>query len=228
MVVKQRAMAVEDKAERRNAILDAAEALFLDHPDRMANVAEVADAAGVAKGTVYLYFPGKEEMLLALHERHVVAYFAELQALLAGPAVDFEDILAVTRKHIIRGPGYLPLTSRCFGLMDRDLPEECALAFKVRVGQLLATAGARLEQHFPALGAGNGLALLCNSYGLMVGMWQLLSPNKRFGAAMERPELQMLNRDYEQEVEAALRALWAGTVARTAAATPAISRRKMK
>ena len=29
MVVKQRAMAVADKAERRNAILDAAESLFL-------------------------------------------------------------------------------------------------------------------------------------------------------------------------------------------------------
>ena len=228
MVVKQRAMAVEDKAERRSAILDAAETLFLEHPDRMANVSEVADVAGVAKGTVYLYFPGKEEMLLALHERHVVAYFDELNTLLDRTAVDFEDILEVTRKHIIRGPGYLALTSRCFGLMDRDLPEACALAFKVRVGQLLAAAGARLEQHFPALGAGNGLALLCNSYGLMVGMWQLLSPNKRFGAAMERPELRMLNRDYEHEVEAALRALWTGTIARTSAATPAKSRSKAK
>ena len=39
----------------------------------MANVAEVAESAGLAKSTVYLYFPGKEEMLLALHERHVDA-----------------------------------------------------------------------------------------------------------------------------------------------------------
>ena len=31
----------------------------------MANVAEVADEAGLAKGTVYLYFPSKGELLLA-------------------------------------------------------------------------------------------------------------------------------------------------------------------
>src|SRR5213083_1331752 len=123
MVVKQRAMAVEDKEERRNAILDAAETLFLEHPDRMANVAEVAEGAGVAKGTVYLYFPSKEEMLLALHERHVGAFFAELTALLDKPGgASFDAIFAVTRKHIIRGHAYLPLTSICFGLMDREIP----------------------------------------------------------------------------------------------------------
>jgi AcrR family transcriptional regulator len=213
MVVKQRAMAVADKAERRNAILDAAESLFLEHPDRMANVAEVAEAAGVAKGTVYLYFPSKEEMLLALHERHVAAFFADLTALLNTPGPhDFDAIFAVTRKHIIRGPGYLPLTSICFGLMDRELPLERAVEFKVRVGELLATAGARLERVFAGLAPGDGIALLCNSYGLMVGMWQLLNPNKRLGPALEKPELRMFRVDYEREVEAALRALWTGTL----------------
>ena len=48
MAVKQRAIALEDKEERRHALLDAAEALFLEHPDRMASVAEVAEAAGLA------------------------------------------------------------------------------------------------------------------------------------------------------------------------------------
>ena len=228
MVVKQRAMAVEDKAERRNAILDAAESLFLEHPDRMASVSEVANEAGVAKGTVYLYFPGKEEMLLALHERHVASFFAELIALLDRPAVDFDSILGVTRKHIIRGAGYLPLTSRCFGLLDREIPAACGLEFKVRVAQLLSAAGTRLERHFPALRPGEGLALLCNSYGLMIGMWQVLNSNKRFGAAMQTPELRMMNRDFEREAEAALRALWTGTLARAAAETPAKPRRKPK
>ena len=103
MVIKQRAMAVEDKAERHHAILDAAEALFLKHPDRMANVSEVAETAGVAKGTVYLYFPSKEEMLLALHERHVAAFFADLMTLLGSPGPhEFGTIFAVVRKHIIR------------------------------------------------------------------------------------------------------------------------------
>ena len=65
MVIRQRAIQAEDKQERHHAILDAAERLLLRSPERIANVAEVADEAGLAKGTVYLYFPSKEELLLA-------------------------------------------------------------------------------------------------------------------------------------------------------------------
>src|SRR2546423_8493289 len=144
----QRAVGVEEKEARRSAILGAAQKLFLKHPDRMANVAEVADAAGLAKGTVYLYFPSKEEMLLALHDRHVAAFFADLIALLDGPGpLGLDEIFEIPRRHIIRAPGYLDLTSRCFGLIDREIPVERALEFKMHVGQMLAQAGSRLERH---------------------------------------------------------------------------------
>jgi AcrR family transcriptional regulator len=221
VAIKQRAMAVEDKEERRNAILDAAQGLFLEHPDRMANVAEVAAAAGVAKGTVYLYFPSKEEMLLALHERDAAMFFDDLIALLDSPAAaSFDAILGIARKHIVRSPSYLPLSSICFGLMDRQIPRESVLQFKMRAGQMLGAAGSRLERHFTALGPGEGAALLCISYSLMVGLWQLLNPNKRLGAALARPELRVFRVDYEREVEKALRALWTGTL-RPAPAPPA-------
>jgi len=214
MAVKQRAVAVADKEERRNAILDAAEALFNEQHSRVANVAEVAETAGLAKGTVYLYFPSKEEMLLALHERHVARFFAEVMRLLDGPGkIDFDAVFEVTRKHFIRAPGCLALTSRCFGLMDREIPLETALAFKMRVGHVLTVAGAGLERHFPALAPGDGITLLLHSYGMIVGLWQLLHPNERFGAAMNRPELRMFRRDFEREIEAALRALWTGMTA---------------
>jgi AcrR family transcriptional regulator len=217
MAIKHRAIGVEDKQERRHAILDAAESLYLDQPDRMANVSEVAEAAGLAKGTVYLYFPSKEEMLLSLHERQVASFFAALMKRLARPApLGFDEIFSVTREHLIRAPGYLTLTSRCFGLMDREIPADTAMAFKARVGQVLSAAGAQLERHFPALGPGGGITLLLNSYGLIVGLWQLMHPNERFGSAMDRPELRMFKRDYEREIEKALRALWGGSMAGSA------------
>jgi AcrR family transcriptional regulator len=208
--VKQRAIGSEDKEQRRQAILDAAERLFVKHPDRMASVSEVAAAAGLAKGTVYLYFPSKEEMLLALHERHVAHFFGEMMKTLVQPGpVDFDDIFPITRDHLIRLPGYLELTSRCFGLMDREIPRETALAFKARVAQTLQGAGVHLERHFRKP-RGAGVTLLLHSYGLIVGLWQLLHPNERFGRAMKRPELRELDRDYEREIENALRALWHG------------------
>ena len=213
-----RAVGLEDKEVRRHAILDAAEKLFLRHPDRMASVAEVAEAARLAKGTVYLYFPSKEEMLLALHERHVATFFTELEALVRGPGpLTFEEIFEVARRLIVRRPGYLDLTARCLGLMDREIPVERAIEFKVRVGQMLAASGAELERHFPRLAPGDGVGLLCNSYGLMVGVWQLMHPNERFGPAMQRPEMRMFNRDYEAEVERAVLALWVGVIESRAA-----------
>jgi AcrR family transcriptional regulator len=210
MVIKSRAIGVEDKEVRKHAILDAAEALFLEHPSRIANVAEVAGAAGLGKGTVYLYFPSKEEMLLSLHERHVERFFAALVATLARDTASYDEILDVTHKHLVRVPGYLPLSSRCMAMMDRDIPTDVALAFKMRVAAWLATAGAALEHHFPQLAPGDGVTLLQHSYGLIVGLWQLLHPVERFGAAMERPDLRLLKRDYEKELDIALNALWLG------------------
>ncbi len=227
MRLKQRAVAVADKEERRNAILDAAEALYVEHPGRMANMSEVAEVAGLAKGTVYLYFPSKEEMLLALHERQVAHFFVELTKKVSGPGpLDFDKVFEITSRYLIRVPGYLALTSRCFGLMDREIPDETVLAFKARVGQALVVAGAGLERHFPALSPGDGVTILLHSYGLIVGLWQLLHPNERFGAAMNKPELRMLKRDYEREIERALRARWAGMTGGAAdAAVPAAKRR---
>ena len=211
--VKTRAIATEDKAERREEILDAVEALYLAHPDRMPSVAEVAEEAGLGKGTVYLYFPGKEQMLLALHQRHGEQFFAELSKKLREPGpLGFDDIFPVARDHIIRVPAYLPLCSRCFAMMEREIPLECAIEFKSQVARILMAAGSGLERHFPALERGGGLRILIHSYSLMVGLWQLLHPNERFGKAMHTPELQVLMLDYEREAEKALRALWAGAM----------------
>lgn len=56
--------------ERRAAILDAALDLFSKHGFAAARLDDVANKAGVAKGTLYLYFPDKqalfEELLLSL------------------------------------------------------------------------------------------------------------------------------------------------------------------
>ena len=210
---KPRAIATEDKAERRQEILDAVEALYLRHPDRMPSVAEVATRAGVAKGTVYLYFPSKEEMLLALHELHVARFFTQLGKKLREPGpLAFDDIFPITRDHMIRVPGYLALTSRCFGMMDREIPLDTAIEFKARVARILMAAGEGLERHFKALGHGGGVLILMHSYALIVGLWQLVHPNERFGKAASRPELKLLMLDYEVEAEKALRALWAGAM----------------
>jgi AcrR family transcriptional regulator len=59
---------VKAPEERRRDILDAALRLFAEKGFEETTVQQIAEAAHVATGTVYLYFPSKDHVLLGLHE----------------------------------------------------------------------------------------------------------------------------------------------------------------
>lgn len=90
-----RATNPEDKEQRREAILDAAEQQWLAQPERMADVAEIAAAAGLAKGTVYLYFRSKEELFLAIHERHVNFFKSMITRAEQDTPMQMKDVFAL-------------------------------------------------------------------------------------------------------------------------------------
>lgn len=58
----------ERRAEKRQAILDGAVRVFAAKGFFNATVAEIARAAGVADGTIYLYFKSKDELLLSVFD----------------------------------------------------------------------------------------------------------------------------------------------------------------
>jgi AcrR family transcriptional regulator len=71
IAVKQRKRVLKSPEDRRAEILDAATRTFSEKGVGKATVADIAEAAGVAKGTVYLYFGSKEHLLAALRDRFV-------------------------------------------------------------------------------------------------------------------------------------------------------------
>ena len=213
MAIRQRAIQAEDKEERHQALLDAAERLILRSPGAMPSVADVADEAALAKGTVYLYFPSKEELLLALHERNVSGFFRALISLLEGRArVDFDRVLALTREHMVEPPLFLPLASRCFGLMAQSIPDDAALAFKQRMAERLQRAGAGLERHFATLAPGEGLLLLRHSYALILGLYQMAGAHGACPGLSTVTTPAILQFSYADDLDRALRALWRGVV----------------
>jgi AcrR family transcriptional regulator len=222
VVIRQRAIQTEDKQERHEAILDAAERLLARSPERVASVAEVADEAGLAKGTVYLYFPSKEELLLALHERNIDGFFQAVIAMVESDAdVGIDEMLELTLQHMVRPALFLPLAARCFGQMAHSLPTPAAVAFKQRMAQRLQRAGAGIEHHFPQLKPGDGVALFRRSYALILGLWQMSASsatgNARCAFAERDAPLPVFESRYADEIDQALRALWNGTVGRPSA-----------
>ena len=59
--------------ERPRQIIDAAFQLFSDQGLEGARLEEIARLAGVSKGTIYLYFPSKEELFRAVIEAKVIS-----------------------------------------------------------------------------------------------------------------------------------------------------------
>lgn len=219
MAIRQRAIQAEDKQERHEAILDAATRLLLRSPERIANMADVADEAGLAKGTVYLYFPSKEELLLAVHERNIDGFFSALCARLGRDTpVAIADVLALTHAHIVEPPLFLPLAARCFGLLGQSVPAEAAAAFKLRMVERLTAAGAGLEKHFHELAPGEGVGLLRQSYALILGLWQMVgdSGSPKLACTVASGGEGVLDYSYAKELDRALLALWNGTIGRGA------------
>ena len=223
MAIRQRAIQQADKQERREAILDAAERLLLTEPDRVASVAEVADEAGLAKGTVYLYFPSKEELLLALHERNIDSFFRAVITLLESDVtVGIDEVLDLTHQHMVQPALFLPLAARCFGLMSHSVPIDAATAFKLRMAERLQRAGAGIERQFPQLAPGAGVALFRRSYALILGLWQMSASSGEGDAPCAFAEgvapSPVLAWRYADELDHALRALWHGTLGTPATA----------
>ena len=66
-------------AERREAILAAATAVFAERGYKGASVDDVASAAGVSKALIYEHFPSKKDLHASLVEREVADLFARLE-----------------------------------------------------------------------------------------------------------------------------------------------------
>src|SRR5688500_6262940 len=78
----QRARKDEDKEARRQLILAAAGARYQAAAYAEVKMADVAERSQLAKGTVFLYFPTKEALFLALLEDLLFAWFDRLNGLL--------------------------------------------------------------------------------------------------------------------------------------------------
>jgi len=74
VAINQRARSSEQKALRRQAILEAAETYFLEVGYEAFSMAQLAKKTGVVKGTLYLYFKTKEELFLTLYEQSLIRW----------------------------------------------------------------------------------------------------------------------------------------------------------
>jgi len=66
--------------ERRQSILEAAMKVFAQRGYAAATIRAIAREANIAQGTIYLYFPSKRDMLLALYRSMILESLEEILA----------------------------------------------------------------------------------------------------------------------------------------------------
>jgi AcrR family transcriptional regulator len=88
-------------AQIRDAILNAAERLLAHYGYRKTTLDDIAREAGIGKGTVYLYFPSKEEVALCTIDRIVDRLLDRLRALAASETPVTERLRAMLLTRVL-------------------------------------------------------------------------------------------------------------------------------
>lgn len=224
--MKTRALSHHDKQAKRSLILDAARALFLLNDRQLPSVISIAQQAGLAKGTVYLYFQTKEEIFLSLLEQefhgllHAIrsqlgvmakagagnGMLPEQQSALAGQLI--AGILSYLDAH----PAFLRLDAMTYSVLEQNLSEAFLRDFKIGLTQALTATGTILDQAL-RLPEGRGTSLLLRSHALIRGLWQSLDYPAHLRQLLNAPEFAAIRPDFRTELQQALAEYWRGALA---------------
>jgi TetR/AcrR family transcriptional regulator, fatty acid metabolism regulator protein len=130
-------------ANKREAILRAATQVFARNGYFNSKVADIARAADVADGTVYLYFKSKEEILHSIFDQNMAGAMAACHKLIEKVSDPREKLRRIAALHLQR-----------LGA-DRDL----AVVFQVEL-----RGSTKFMQEFSAAGFAEYLNLLCRIF----------------------------------------------------------------
>ncbi|MDQ4120382.1 MAG: TetR family transcriptional regulator [Acidobacteriota bacterium] len=128
-----------NSADKREAILKAATCVFARNGYFSSKVSDIAKAAGVADGTVYLYFKSKEEILHSIFDRTMAEGIEQAKLELAKCPTPLEKLRCLSKLHLAR-----------LGA-DRDL----AIVFQVEL-----RGSTKFMEEFSATGFGDYLNLI--------------------------------------------------------------------
>lgn len=88
-----------EQPDKRVRITDAAISVFARKGYHAARVSDVAKEAGVADGTIYLYFRNKEDLLLSIFEEKMTMLIGLLEVEMEGVKCPIEKIRVFSRQH---------------------------------------------------------------------------------------------------------------------------------
>jgi AcrR family transcriptional regulator len=187
--VKRRARNDQAKQMRREHLLETARTLWTQGTFSSITMNQVASEAKLAKGTTYLYFQSKEELLLALLGQELEQWFdhldGELEQTLTHTPRSLAHLIAESfqdQQNLIR------LLSIQGGILEQNVTEPAARNFKIQLVSRAARTSILLE-HALRLPASAGLELLKLINALVIGLQQLADLSPVVATVLQDPNL---------------------------------------
>lgn len=200
------ARSTEQKLAKADAIAAAALALQREVRFEEWTVQQVARRAGVAKGTVFLYFETKEALGLVVARRLLEEWYADLDAQLAGAENALTPASAaqmVARSLEARSP--LRRTLALVGpLMEHNAGRAAVARYRLWLLERSSETGRRLEAALPFLRRGEGVRLLLLVHALVVGYHSMAEPSSTVEAVLSDEALAPMRMDFRRVVAEAL------------------------
>lgn len=191
------ARSVEQKQAKADAITDAALALHREVRFEDWTVQQVARRAGVAKGTVFLYFDSKEALGLAVAERLLAEWYEALDDGLAvlGPAVTPAALAQVVAR-TLEGRGPLRRSMALSPVLEHNAGRAAVERYRTWLLERSARTALLLESALPFLKAGEGLRLLLMVHAMIIGYHSMASPSPVVDAVLAAPALSPLRVEF--------------------------------
>lgn len=209
MVSNLRARQPQAKLARRQAILDAVLQVWPQRSYPSLTMAELAQSLSLSKGTLYLYFPTKEDLFLSLYESLLSEWLAHVQTQL--PHAHTPRSLAVWLAHsLAQRPQLCALVPLVPSILEYNISLERALQHKQwMLSQTLPVAQA-IEQSLGNLPLGSGMQVLVVIHALVGGLHPMGCPSPAVQEAFTYPQLSLLQVHFEPTLAWALGAVLLG------------------
>jgi TetR/AcrR family fatty acid metabolism transcriptional regulator len=93
-------MARKPEGDKRRQILEAAVTIFARKGYFTARISDIASAAGVADGTIYLYFKNKEDIIASVFAQVIEIHMTRAKEEIARASTPREKLLAIARHQL--------------------------------------------------------------------------------------------------------------------------------
>ena len=214
-ISQQRARSAEDKDLRRAQLIAAATQLFADADFDAITIARVADAAGVAKGTAYIYFATKEALFLELVRAELLLWLDDLVLKLRRlSARNLSDAVpAAMARSLAERPALCRLLILLHTVIEPKIDAASAVDFKYFLRDLLSRISAEIVNKLPAMQTEQAQTLVMQMHALVISVAQLSSPPPVIAQVIaDNPELQFMQIDFESFLRSTLTTLVRGTL----------------